>query len=88
MRGRVSAVNSIFITASNDIGGFESGLVARLFGPVTAVVSGGVGAVIVVIGASRLWPQILAFGSLREVPPAEAVATGDQLAEEDSAPRV
>ncbi len=41
-RGRVSAVNSLFIGTSNELGGFESGLVAYWFGPVISVVSGGV----------------------------------------------
>jgi len=40
-RGRVSAVNSLFIGTSNELGGFESGFVAHLFGPVVSVVSGG-----------------------------------------------
>ena len=43
MRGRVSAVNSIFIGASNQLGEFESGAVAALYGPVASVVSGGIG---------------------------------------------
>ncbi len=47
MRGRVSAVNSIFIGASNELGAFESGAMARLIGPVAAVVSGGFASVAV-----------------------------------------
>ena len=43
MRGRVSAVNAIFIGSSNELGGFESGAVAHFFGPVVSVVSGGIG---------------------------------------------
>ena len=43
MRGRVSAVNSIFIGASNQLGEFESGATAALLGPVGSVVAGGVG---------------------------------------------
>ena len=42
MRGRVSAVNSVFIVASNDLGGLESGLTAWLVGPVISVVGGGI----------------------------------------------
>jgi MFS family permease len=49
LRGRVSAVNSLFIGASNELGGFESGLVAHYFGPVFSVVSGGVGTIVVVL---------------------------------------
>ena len=53
MRGRVSAVNGVFITASNDLGGLESGLTAWLFGPVVSVVAGGVGTILVVLAAMR-----------------------------------
>jgi MFS family permease len=74
MRGRVSAVNNVFIVASNDLGGLESGLTAWLFTPVISVVGGGIGTILVVLGAMRLWPQILGIGSLtaiRQVPIAE-----------------
>ncbi len=49
MRGRVSAVSGVFISASNELGEFESGLTAAWLGPVEAVVAGGVGAVIVTV---------------------------------------
>ncbi len=48
MRGRVSAVNSVFLGASNELGGFESGVAASLLGPVGAVVFGGFGTLTVV----------------------------------------
>ena len=70
MRGRVSAVNGVFIVASNDLGGLESGLTAWLFGPVISVVGGGVGTILVVLAAMRLWPQILKIGSLDAIRPA------------------
>ena len=70
MRGRVSAVNGVFIVASNDLGGLESGLTAWLFGPVISVVGGGVGTILVVLAAMRLWPQILGIGSLAAIRPA------------------
>ena len=41
MRGRVSAVNSMFVGSSNELGAFESGVAAKILGPVTAVVFGG-----------------------------------------------
>ena len=47
MRGRVSAVSTLFISASNELGEFESGILAAAIGPVAAVVAGGIGAVIV-----------------------------------------
>ena len=58
MRGRISAVNGIFIGVSNELGAFESGFVAALLGPVTAVVAGGIGTIIVVLAVARIWPQI------------------------------
>jgi len=58
MRGRISAVNNIFIGASNQLGGFESGLTAQLFGPVWSVVGGGVGTVVVVLLVALAWPEI------------------------------
>ena len=58
MRGRVSAVNSIFIGASNQLGEFESGATAALFGPVGAVVAGGVGTLVVVGAWMRLFPEL------------------------------
>jgi MFS family permease len=63
-RGRVSAVNSLFIGTSNELGGFESGTVAHWFGPVFSVVSGGVGTILVVIVVALLWPEIRKFGRL------------------------
>ena len=63
-RGRVSAVNSLFIGTSNELGGFESGAVAHLFGPVASVVSGGVGTVLVVLAVAWIWPEIRRFGRL------------------------
>jgi len=58
MRGRVSAVNGLFIGASNEFGGFESGLTAHWWGAVRAVVVGGVGSMIVTGLASTLFPVL------------------------------
>lgn len=58
MRGRVSAVNSVFIDMSNELGGFESGALAALVGPVVAVVGGGIGTILVVAGVAAKWPQL------------------------------
>jgi MFS family permease len=63
-RGRVSAVNSLFIGTSNEFGGFESGLVAYLAGPVFSVVSGGIGTILVVVAVARKWPEIRRYGRL------------------------
>ena len=59
MRGRVSAVNSVFIGASNQLGEFESGVTAAWFGPVPAVVIGGVGTLLVVGAWMRLFPALV-----------------------------
>jgi len=65
MRGRVSAVNSMFIGTSNQLGEFESGLTAALFGAVPAVLIGGVGTLAVVIVWMQLFPQLLGIDSLK-----------------------
>src|ERR1051326_7716636 len=64
MRGRVSAVNNIFIGTSNEFGALESGLTAALFGPVISVVAGGIGTILVVLGVARWWPETLKIGAL------------------------
>lgn len=58
IRGRVSAVNSIFIGASNQLGEFESGATAALLGPIGSVVLGGVGTIIVALSWLRLFPGL------------------------------
>ena len=58
MRGRVSAVNSVFIGASNQLGEFESGATAALLGPVGSVVFGGVGTILVALMWFRLFPSL------------------------------
>ena len=63
-RGRVSAVNSLFIGTSNELGGFESGFVAHWMGPVFSVVSGGIGTLLVVGAVAYLWPEIRRYGRL------------------------
>jgi MFS family permease len=65
MRGRVNAVNSMFIGTSNQLGEFESGLTAALFGVVPAVLIGGVGTIVVVILWMRLFPQLVRIDSLK-----------------------
>jgi MFS family permease len=63
MRGRVGAVNSIFIGASNQLGEFESGVTAELLGVVPAVVVGGIGTLLVVAIWLRLFPELYHWGS-------------------------
>lgn len=66
MRGRIAAVNYVFIGGSNELGGFESGLTAALFGPVLAVVGGGIGTVLVVALVAAIWPELRELGRLDE----------------------
>jgi MFS family permease len=66
MRGRISAVNSIFIGISNELGSFESGLAASLIGPIAAVVAGGIGTILVVLIVARVWPEM---GRLKRLTP-------------------
>lgn len=75
LRGRVAAVNSVFIESSNEVGNFESGAVARLAtmwlglgvagGAVFSVVSGGVGTLLVVAFVAWKWPALTSLGELR-----------------------
>jgi len=58
MRGRVAAVSSLFISASNELGEFRGGLVARFLGPVSAVVYGGLGALVVTGIWAKLFPEL------------------------------
>ena len=64
MRGRVSALNSLFIGTSNELGAFESGFVANFFGPVVSVVSGGIGTLLIVLGMAWLSPELRRYGRL------------------------
>ncbi|HXF11133.1 MAG TPA: MFS transporter [Desulfuromonadaceae bacterium] len=75
-RGRVSAVNALFIGTSNELGGFRSGLIAFLFtkpsflgdaaatGAIVSTVTGGIGTIIVVIAVAWIWPEIRKYGKL------------------------
>jgi MFS family permease len=88
MRGRVSAVNTIFIVSSNELGAFESGITAELFGTVPSVVGGGIGTILVVLAVALRWPEVLRLGSLQlrqevgylegedRLPPGEEVVNG------------
>ncbi|EAT07832.1 MFS transporter [Sphingobium sp. 10 DY56-G10] len=58
MRGRVSSLSQLTISASNELGEAESGFLAALVGPVAAVIGGGVGAIIITLLWSRLFPEL------------------------------
>jgi hypothetical protein len=68
MRGRVSAVNMLFIGTSNQLGEFESGTVAALIGAVPAVVLGGVGTLAVTLLWMRLFPTLRQLDRLEARP--------------------
>jgi MFS family permease len=72
LRGRVGAVNTMFIECSNELGGFESGLVATHFGPVASVVSGGIGTLVVLAGIAVAVPQLRRLGRIDPVGEPEA----------------
>jgi MFS family permease len=65
MRGRVNAVNSLFIGTSNQLGEFESGMLAGVMGPVAAGVVGGVGTILVVLLWARLFPDLCKVKTLQ-----------------------
>jgi MFS family permease len=67
MRGRVSAVNFLFIGTSNQLGEFESGLTAAWFGTVPAVLIGGIGTVLVVLAALKMFPDLARIDSVEDV---------------------
>jgi MFS family permease len=67
MRGRVSAVNSLFIGTSNQLGEFESGLTAYWFGTIPAVLIGGIGTVLVVLAGMKIFPELARIDSVEDV---------------------
>jgi predicted MFS family arabinose efflux permease len=84
MRGRVSAVNSLFIGASNELGEFESGLTAQWWGAVRATIFGGVGSLVVAGLWSVLFPSLrqadeLTSAALRPQAPGEPAASAATL---------
>ncbi|MES2745806.1 MAG: MFS transporter [Bdellovibrionota bacterium] len=68
MRGRVSAVDMVFIGASNELGEFESGVTAALWGTVPAVVVGGIGTIAVVVTWAFLFPALRRANDFRTLP--------------------
>jgi hypothetical protein len=70
LRGRVNAVEMVFISGSNELGAFESGVAAALIGAVPAVVLGGAATIVVVLVWSRLFPALALVDRLSELRPA------------------
>ncbi len=79
MLGRVGAVNSVFISSSNELGGFESGVTAALMGPVLSVVLGGIGTILSVMFVAWKWPEIRKLRSLHTLRPIEESPEGSRL---------
>ena len=69
LRGRVSAINYVFIGFSNEFGAFESGATAALFGPTLSVVGGGLATLFVVAIVAATWPQLARLGPLHSLAP-------------------
>jgi MFS family permease len=67
MRGRVAAVNSLFISSTNQLGAFESGMTAHWFGLVGSVVFGGYATILVVVGAALRWRSLRHLGPLNRL---------------------
>lgn len=78
MRGRVAAVTAIFISSSNELGGFESGMTAEWFGPIVSVVGGGIGTLIVVAAVSLSAPELAQLGQITNLSTDAATVTTTQ----------
>ncbi len=69
LRGRVGAVEMVFISASNELGAFESGAAAALFGAVATVVGGGIATIGCGLASIKLFPNLARMGNLEELRP-------------------
>ena len=69
LRGRVSAINYVFIGFSNEFGAFESGATAALFGATASVVGGGFATILIVLIVRAAWPQLSRIGPLHTLAP-------------------
>jgi MFS family permease len=80
MRGRVAAVNTVFVSSSNELGEFESGVTAEWFGPIPSVVGGGAGTILVVLLVACAFPALVRLGPLHALPrpTPESAPSGDE----------
>jgi MFS family permease len=85
MRGRVSAVNQVFIGSSNELGGMESGLTAAWLGPVGSVLLGGIGTIVTVVAVAAFSPRLRRLGRLDEIS-ADANTRAEAITESPAAP--
>ena len=72
LRGRVGAVEMVFISASNELGAFESGAVAALVGTVATVVAGGVATIGIALASIKVFPELARMGKLEDLRPEPA----------------
>lgn len=72
LRGRVGAVEMVFISASNELGAFESGAVAAVFGAVATVVGGGIATIGIALASIKLFPELAHMGKLEDLRPEPA----------------
>ena len=84
LRGRVSAISQLFTGLSDELGAFESGATAALFGPVLSVAGGGIGAVVVVASIALACPALVRIGPLHTLRPIEKPRPARDLATVDS----
>ncbi len=73
MRGRVSAVNNVFIGSSNEVGAFESGVTAAWFGPILSVVGGGIATILTVFMIAAIWKEVLKLGPFTSLKPESGI---------------
>jgi MFS family permease len=76
VRGRVGAVEAVFVGASNQLGAFESGTAAALLGAVPAVVAGGAVTIAIALSWTRLFPKLATLRRMADLRPAEQLRTG------------
>lgn len=81
LRGRVSAINYVFIGFSNEFGAFESGSTAAMFGPVASVVGGGIGTLVVVGVVAFAFRELARMGPLHTLKPSTVEVAAEQQAE-------
>ncbi len=86
MRGRVAAVNAVFVGTSNEIGELESGVAAHWLGSVVAVVGGGVMTLLTVAGVAYLWPSLRKLGGLESLEPTELGAVEQETVDSTDVP--
>ena len=76
LRGRVGAVEMVFVSASNELGAFESGGIAAIFGAMTTVVAGGIATIAIALASIKVFPSLARMGKLEDLRPEPAGSLG------------